>query len=211
MATKPITKTIKAIEDWMIGVEATISSQASYTSYSSSETVPILTSLRTVVRSSSLQCGSLELVVRATELLLQVTGGLYGPEVSSLLAEVLEGVLSGFLSLFSESPGNSYRNLNSRVLELLDQCGEQETGSQAELLLGASGPLLSTVTNTNLPGWLRSSWLKAINSLMVGRGRKVARKRLWLELGARVEGVVDYLYTCGDYDVQASVVEFLLR
>ena len=211
MATKPIVNTIKAIEDWMTGVEATISSQASYTSFSSRETLPILTSLRTVTRSSSLQRGSLELVVGAMELLLQVTGGLSGPEVSSLLAEVLEGLLSGFLSLFTESPGNSYRELNLRVLEILAQCGEQETGPQTELLVRASGPLLSTVTNTNLPGWLRSSWLKTTNSLMVGRGRKAARKRLWLELGARVEGVVDYLYTCGDYDVQASVVEFLLR
>ena len=211
MASKLIANTIKAIEDWMTGVEATISSQASYTSFSSRETLPILTSLRTVTRSSSLQCGSLEMVVRAMELLLQVTGALSGPEVSSLLAKVLEGLLSGFLSLFTESPGNSYRKLNMRVLELLAQCGEQETGAQTELLVRTSGPLLSTVTNTNLPGWLRSSWLKAINTQMEGRGRKAARKRLWLELGARVEGVVDYLYTCGDYDVQASVVEFLLR
>ena len=211
MATKPIAKTLKTIDDWMMGVEATISSQTSYTSYSTSETVTILNSLRTVARSSSLQRGSLEMVVGATELLLQVTGGLSGPQVSSLLAEVLEGLLSGFLSLFSESPGNSFRELNSRVLELLVQCGEQETGPQTGLLVRTSGPLLSTVTNTNLPGWLRSSWLKATNSLIVGRGRKAARKRLWLELGARMEGVVDYLYTCGDYDVQASVVEFLLR
>jgi hypothetical protein len=68
---------------------------------------------------------------------------------------------------------------------------------------------LGVFANSNLVVWMRNSCLRTFNMLLPGSYK--LRELLEREFADDIEQLVDFLYTCGDYDTQSSLVETLLR
>ena len=95
------------------------------------------------------------------------------------------------------------------MLDVLVQCGE-DTEVKALLLEGLLGEMLAVIVHSHTTFYVRKAWLKSVNSLLSGSGGEV-RKTLAQLFSGDIEHLVDLLYTCGDYDMESSVVETLLR
>ena len=95
------------------------------------------------------------------------------------------------------------------MLDLLAQCRE-EMEVRLMMLEGLAGQMLGMIANSNLVVWMRKSWLKTFNMLLSGSNYKL-RELLGREFAADIEQLVDFLYACGDYNTQSSLVEPLLR
>jgi hypothetical protein len=95
------------------------------------------------------------------------------------------------------------------VLDLLAQCREDKE-VRMMMLEGLAGQMLGMIANSNLLVWMRNSWLRTFNMLLPGSNYKL-RGVLEREFVENIEQLVDLLYTCGDYDMQSSLVELLLR
>ena len=95
------------------------------------------------------------------------------------------------------------------MLDVLVQCGEDKE-VKAMLLEGLLGEMLAVVVHIHTTFFVKKAWLKTANSLLSGSGGGV-RKMLAQLFSEDIEHLVDLLYTCGDYDMQSSVVETLLR
>ena len=144
-------------------------------------------------------------MVRAVSLLLYVTRNLMNSR--DQLVEILHGLLAVFISLNEKD--QLTLELNEEVLDVVVQCGE-DMEVKVLLLEGLARQLLAVIGNVNLVDWIRKSWLKTLNILLSGSGYKL-REALGREFSQDLEQIVDFLYTCGDYDTQSSLVETLLR
>ena len=89
------------------------------------------------------------------------------------------------------------------------QCVEGKE-MKTTVLDGLAGQMLAVITNSNLVEWMRTSWLKTFNLLLSGADYKL-KEDIMKEFADEFERLVDFLYTCGDYDTQSSLVETLLR
>eukprot|EP00092_Neocalanus_flemingeri_P038810 GFUD01042253.1.p1 GENE.GFUD01042253.1~~GFUD01042253.1.p1 ORF type:complete len:242 (+),score=75.42 GFUD01042253.1:71-796(+) len=202
MNSSELSTAMTTIQAWVEEIEQVVSSQASFDLFQPAEVEEIYSRFQAVL-DSSLSNQQVTLMVRAVRLLLYVTGNLVNRR--DQLVELLHGLLTGFLSLRDRDD----KELNEEVLDVVVQCGETK---ELKMLLveGLAGKLLAAIGNSNLVDWVRRSWLKAFNLLLSGSDNK-QRESLGREFAEDIEQVVDYLYTCGDYDTQSSLVETLLR
>ena len=92
---------------------------------------------------------------------------------------------------------------------MLAQCGEDKE-VKTLLLEGLFGEMLAVIVHSHTTFFVKKAWLKSANSLLSGSGGEV-RKTLAQLFSGDIEHLVDLLYTCGDYDMESSVVETLLR
>ena len=196
--------TMASIQAWVEEVEQVINSQASFDTFQPAEVEEIVNRFRTVLE-NNLNCQEVSQMVRAVSLLLFVTGNL--ASTKDRLVDLLHGLLSSFL--FLKQKDLVTRELNEEVLDVVTQCVE---GKEVKMMVleGLARQMLAVIANSNLEDWIRRSWLKTFNLLLSGSDYKL-KEDIRMEYWEDVEKLVDYLYTCGDYDVQASVVEFLLR
>jgi hypothetical protein len=96
-----------------------------------------------------------------------------------------------------------------KVLDLLAQCREDK--EVRVMMLGClARQMLGMIANSNLVVWMSNSWLRTFNMLLAGSNYKL-RELLGGESAEDIEQLVDFLFTCGDYDMQSSLVETLLR
>ena len=92
---------------------------------------------------------------------------------------------------------------------MVTQCGEDKE-VKTMILEGLLGEMLPVIVHRHTTIFIKKAWLKTVNSLLSGSGGEV-RKMLAQEFSGDIEHLVDLLYTCGDYDMESSVVESLLR
>merc|ERR1719186_2096693 len=154
---------------------------------------------------NSLSNQQVTIMVRAVSLLMYVTRNLMNSR--DQLAEILHGLLTIFISLNEKD--QLTMELNEEVLDVVVQCGEDKD-VKILLLEGLARQLLAVIGNINMVDWIRKSWVKTLNFLLSGSNYKL-RESLGKELSQDLEQIVDFLYTCGDYDTQSSLVETLLR
>ena len=193
-----ISKQVKYIPYWMSDLQPTLTSR-------------YLSSLRSLL-SYKLSLSELSLVVKAAILLINKTR--YNKEEQHPVLELAESLLSGFISCYTEYYSKPDHNtvlqeINSQVTELLLHCC-QEPSSRNSLVVKLSGSLISVVTNSNLEHWLRISWLKSLNTMLMGSSHS-QKSNILKEHVKDLELIVDFLFHCGDYDTQTCLVEFLLR
>merc|ERR1719186_2414515 len=154
---------------------------------------------------NSLSNQQVTIMVRAVSLLMYVTRNLMNSR--DQLAEILYGLLTIFISLNEKD--QLTMELNEEVLDVVVQCGEDKE-VKILLLEGLARQLLAVIGNINMVDWIRKSWVKTLNFLLSGSDYKL-RESLGKEFSQDLEQIVDFLYTCGDYDTQSSLVETLLR
>ena len=95
-----------------------------------------------------------------------------------------------------------------KVLDVLDQCGEDKEVKNL-LLEGLFGEMLVVIVHNQTTFFVRKAWLKSVNLLLSGSGDEV-RKTLAEMFSGDIEHMVELLNTCGDYEIESSVVETLI-
>ena len=220
MLSSEVIATMETIQAWVEETEQIVSSQASFDTFLPAEVEEIISRFQGVLDSSlsnqqvtlidlfsllnNYNPNQVTIMVRAVSLLMYVTRNLINSR--DKLAEILQGLLTSFISLNEKD--QLTMELNEEVLAVVLQCGEDKD-VKVLLLEGLARQLLAVIGNNNLD-WIRKSWLKTLNVLLSGSRHKL-REALGKELNQDLEQIVDYLYTCGDYDTQSSLVETLLR
>ena len=82
--------------------------------------------------------------------------------------------------------------------------------NRSALLKGCVDSLSGAIINLYLPVWLRTICIKGFNQLLE-KARKDEKGLAWERLTLRMDELFRFLLTCGVYDTQAAVVEFMFR
>ena len=92
---------------------------------------------------------------------------------------------------------------------ILESCMEDEN-SREHIIGGVTQRILNLVTDINIAFWVRCSLLKSFNKSLLLAPTEL-RTEVFKDLSQDFESLVDSLYSCGDFDMQATIVETLLR
>ena len=97
------------------------------------------------------------------------------------------------------------------INEIILVCAEEKS-LKNQLLNGLTGNILAIIISrsTSMHVWIRRNFLKLLNGLLEGSDRR-ERHKLWTEYYEYVNQLADYIYSCGDYDIQTYLVETLNR
>ena len=114
------------------------------------------------------------------------------------------------LSMATSGEDNIQRQLKETGKSVLLVLEEWSQENRSALLKGCVDSLSGAIINLNLPVWLRTLCLKSFNQLLE-KARKDEKGLVWERLSLRMDELFRFLLTCGVYDTQAAVVEFLFR
>ena len=149
----------------------------------------------------------LAVMIKSSSLLLTVTRNLHGKEekLVTLLDNLLVAVIQAKVSeRVRKTCANEFTIIYERCL------ADPNQDTRDHLLRGISPRILAVVVDVNIGFGIRSSLLKSFN-LGLTEFPIELRTEVFRELSREFEGLVDSLYSCGDFDMQASLMETLLR
>ena len=145
-------------------------------------------------------------MIKSTSLLLTATRNLAGKKekLVYLLDNLLMAVIQAEVSeCDKETFLNQFNSINKRCLT----DPSQET--RDHLLRGIAPRILGIVADVNIGLGIRHSLLSGFNLGLTKVPIKL-RTEVFRELSREFEGIVDSVYSCGDFNMQASLLEFLL-
>ena len=127
-----------------------------------------------------------------------------------LLVELVDSSIFQLLSLATSGLDNIQRQLKETGKSVLLVLEEWSQANRSALLKGFVDSLSGAIINLNLPVWLRTLCLKSFNQLLE-KARKDEKGLVWERLSTWMDELFGFLLTCGVYDTQAAVVEFIFR
>ena len=146
-------------------------------------------------------------MIKSSSLLLTVTRNLHGKKerLVTLLDNLLVAVIQAKVSeRVRKTCANEFTIIYERCL------ADPNQDTRDHLLRGISPRILAVVVDVNIGFGIRSSLLKSFN-LGLTEFPIELRTEVFRELSREFEGLVDSLYSCGDFDMQTSLMETLLR
>ena len=149
----------------------------------------------------------LVVMIKSTSLLLTVTRNLPGKKekLVILLDNLLVAVIQAKVSeRVRKACANEFTIINERGL------ADSSQDTRDYLLRGLAPRILGVVADVNIQFGIRHSLLKSFN-IGLTKFPIELRIEIFRELSQEFEGLVDSLYSCGDFDMQASLMETLLR
>ena len=152
----------------------------------------------------------MELASRAMLLLCRLPHHLLDEGSVCLLVEVVDSLIFQLLSMATSGKDKSneqLRETGKSVLLVLDEWSQE---NRSALFKGCVENLSVAIININLPVWLRTLCLKSFNQLLE-KARKDEKGLVWERLSTWMDELFGFLLTCGVYDTQAAVVEFIFR
>ena len=196
-----------AIEIWMKETEEAVSSQDSYKedALSPDGINLILNYFMEVLEVERLDKKPLLVMVKSVTLFLQVTKNLdlQKDNLVILLDALLIAVLRAHVS------ERVTKECINEVTFLLENC-LGDPNSRDYIIGGFSQRILHLVKDVNIAFWIRCSLLKSFNRRLSESPMEL-RTNVFKEYSQEFEGLVDCLYTSGDFDMQTTIVETLLR
>ena len=127
-----------------------------------------------------------------------------------LLVELVDSSIFQLLSMATSGEDNIQGRLKETGKSVLLVLEEWSQENRNALLKGCVDSLSGAIINLNLPVWLRTLCLKSFNQLLE-KARKDEKGLVWERLSMRMDELFRFLLTCGVYDTQAAVVEFIFR
>ena len=127
-----------------------------------------------------------------------------------LLVELVDSSIFQLLSMSTSGEDNIQRQLKETGKSVLLVLEEWSQANRSALLKGCVDCLSGAIVNLNLPVWLRTLCLKSFNQLLE-KARKDEKGLVWERLSMKMDELFRFLLTCGVYDTQAAVVEFIFR
>ena len=127
-----------------------------------------------------------------------------------LLVEIVDSLIFQLLSMATSGKDKSNEQLRETGKSVLLVLEEWSQENRSALLKGCVDSLSGAIINLNLPVWLRTLCLKGFNQLLE-KARKDEKGLVWERLSTWMDELFRFLLTCGVYDTQAALVEFLLR
>ena len=197
---------MEAILAWVQDIEGVVQSQSSFEPFQPNEIAEILARFYDAL-DNRLNNEELGLMVNAIDMLLYVTD--YLANSRDQFIELMDKLITSFLNGKNNDEWTRAPELNREVLNLLEKGAEDKDVSKI-ILECLTARILGVIANNNLEHNIRASWLKSFN-LLLGCSDAKQRHAIGAEFAEDVERLVDYLYTCGDYDTQSSIVETLMR
>ena len=202
----PLQEKINAIEVWMKETEEAVSSQDSYKEDAlSSEGIDLILDYFMEVLEAELGKKPLLVMVKSVILFLRVTKNLDSKKekLVMLLDALLLAVLRASVS------ERVAKTCIDEVNIILENCME-DPQSRDHIIAGFTQRILNLVIDANIAFWIRCSLLKSFNKSL-SQSSMGLRTEVFKELSQDFEGLVDSLYSCGDFDMQTTIVETLLR
>ena len=197
---------LKAIEVWMRDTEEAVSSQDSYKDDALSPAgIDLILEYFMEVLEADLGKKPLLVMVKSVTLFLRVTKNLDSKKeklvilLDALLISVLRADVSERVAKTCIDEANI----------ILESCMEDEN-SREHIIGGFTQRILNLVTDVNIAFWVRCSLLKSFNKSLLLAPTEL-RTEVFKDLSQDFESLVDSLYSCGDFDMQATIVETLLR
>ena len=206
MPSHPLREKLNAIDVWMRETEEAVSSQDSYKEDAlSPEGIDLILDYFMEVLEADLGKKPLLIMVKSVTLFLKVTNNL--DIKKEKLVTLLDALIISILRA----------NVSERVAKtcideaniILENCMEDHK-SRDHIIGGFTQRILNLVTDNNIAFWVRCSLLKSFNKGLI-RAPVELRTDVFKELSQDFESLVDSLYSCGDFDMQATIVETLLR
>ena len=198
------------ISSWMQETENTVSSQDSFNpdALQPNEVLEIYEMFSEVL-SVELRKKQLALMIKSTKLLMLVTGNLLSAR--DKLSSLLEALLTNIISLinYTEAPEEIKKLLVNEFLIIFEEC-MADAGAVDHMMRDFSPKILAIVGNANIEFFVRTDLLKSLNKFLIKVPIEV-RNAVYDLNGQEFESLVDCLYNCGDYDMQATIIETLLR
>ena len=205
---------VQSVRDWTEATSQLLSTQSSLEELSASAVDTIVDQLR-----NALTVGSLDAISTVSEafwVLLDVTDNISFKEAEML--ELLQLMFNGYLDLDQPINEDGVGITEMELLEMLGtwlsqlavKCVQDHDVSAAHVLDGVAGHLLELVGKEDVAVDVRSSSLRALLSLANSTEIEV-RERLGAEYSSDLERLVDWLFNCGDFTTQATLVELLRR
>ena len=196
-----------AIEVWMKETEEAVSSQDSYKedALSPDGINLILDYFMEVLEVEQLDKKPLIVMVQSVTLFLKVTKNLDSQKdkLVTLLDALLIAVLRAHVS------ERVTKICVNEVTFLLEKC-LGDPNSRDHIIGGFTQRILHLVKDVNIAFWIRCSLLKSFNKRL-SESPMALRTDVFMEFSQEFEGLVDCLYSCGDFDLQTTIVETLLR
>jgi len=196
-----------AIEVWMKETEEAVSSQDSYKedALSPDGINLILNYFMEVLEVERLDKKPLLVMVKSVTLFLTVTKNLdlQKDNLVTLLDALLIAVLRAHVS------EKVTKICVNEVTFLLEKC-LGDPNSRDYIIGGFTQRILYLVKDDNIAFWIRCSLLKSFN-MRLSESPMELRTDVFKEYSQEFEGLVDCLYTSGDFDMQTTIVETLLR
>ena len=195
---------LQSIRDWTEETLQVLSTQFFPEQLSASDVGTIVFHLRTILSTTS-SLEALFTVCSAFHTLSEVTGKMVNHRDEAL--ELLQMMLNKHLEQASEGVDIN-EMLGESLGQVVERCGE---GVFAFLVLNrVAGHLLKLVGKEKIGSNARRSYLNAL-FLLTSSSEIEDKERLVEEFAVDLGKLVDWLYTCGDYATQATLVEVLLR
>ena len=195
---------LQSIRDWTEETLQVLSTQFFPEQLSASDVGTIVFYLRTILSTTS-SLEALFTVCSAFHTLSEVTGKMVNHRDEAL--ELLQMMLNKHLEQASEGVDIN-EMLGESLGQVVERCGE---GVFAFLVLNrVAGHLLKLVGKEKIGSNARRSYLNAL-FLLTSSSEIEDKERLVEEFAVDLGKLVDWLYTCGDYATQATLVEVLLR
>ena len=194
---------LQSVKDWIEATSQLLLTQSSLEQLSASDVDTIVNQLRTLLSTVS-SLDAISTVCHAVDVLLQVNGDMVDNR-----DEVLE-ILQMMLNEFVEQPPNEdeVEEVGERLSQVVEQCGQGVFASQ--VLDGVAGHLLELVGKEETATNVRNSFLRAL--LFLASSTEIEdRQRLGEEYVSDLDKLVDWLFSCGDYTTQTTLVELLRR
>ena len=194
---------LQSVKDWIEATSQLLLTQSSLEQLSASDVDTIVNQLRTLLSTVS-SLDAISTVCHAVDVLLQVNGDMVDNR-----DEVLE-ILQMMLNEFVEQPPNEdeVEEVGERLSQVVEQCGQGVFASQ--VLDGVAGHLLELVGKEEAATNVRNSFLRAL--LFLASSTEIEdRQRLGEEYVSDLDKLVDWLFSCGDYTTQTTLVELLRR
>ena len=200
---------LSSIASWMRETENTVSSQDSYNpdALEPHEVVMIHETFLEVL-SEKLKTKHLAMMIKSSRLLLTVTANLV--RARDKLSSLLESLLVNIISHMNTDIQHEIKQLLvNEFLVIFESC-MSDAAALEHMLIEFSPKLLSIVGNDSIAFFVRTGLLKSFNKFLLKIPME-NRKVVFDSHGQEFESLVDCLYNCGDYDMQVTVIETLLR
>ena len=202
---------LASILTWMQETDQTVSSQDSFNPDAlQPEEVTVIVDMFMEVLAVELTKKQLAMMIKSTKLLLMVTGNLVSAR--ERLASLLESLLVNIITVVvnkDETPELIKKGFINEFLVLFESC-MSDAGAIKSLMTEFSPKIVAIAGNINIAFFVRTEVLKSLNKFL-GNIPLDERRLIYDKNRQEFESLVDCLYNCGDYDMQVTIIETLLR
>ena len=194
---------LRRIKDLVEAIERHLDTQSSNTTFDLQDIAMLLLTFQNALSADS----GLEMVsttTYATSLLLRASEDLTGQEEQ--LVRVLQQLLDATLAFLGRGDEGAARQ-GEEMVKLVEQSG---TAAATEVLDGVLGWLLEGAS-TGQELATRRCWLEGLLALLRGEVDREVAEALGEEYLVDLNGLADFLLSCGDYACQAALLEVITR